>query len=128
MADRGTRTVHVWSRKWRLISPSIVRPANVEKATLRSGLEAVDGLHEGEEGDLAEIVVARSATAEAPGDVGGQAHVPLDQLVAQAPAAACGGTRGTASSSALVDGDPSVRAHADDDAFVSVNDVPSSSW
>ena len=37
LAERGTRTVHVWSRKWRLISPSIVRPANVEKATLRSG-------------------------------------------------------------------------------------------
>ena len=37
LAERGTRTVQVWSRKWRLISPSIVRPANVEKATSRCG-------------------------------------------------------------------------------------------
>ena len=51
------------------------------------GLEAVDGLDEGEEGDLAEVVVARAAPSEAPGDVGGEAHVPLDELVAQAPAA-----------------------------------------
>ena len=51
------------------------------------GLEAVDGLDEGQEGDLAEVVVARAAPAEAPGDVSGQTHVALDELVAQAPAA-----------------------------------------
>ena len=62
-------------------------PGERREGDVAVGLEAVDGLDQGQEGDLAQVVVARPAPSEAAGDVGGEAHVPLDELVAQAPVA-----------------------------------------
>ena len=65
-------------------------PGERREGDVAVGLEAVDRLHEGEERHLAQIVVARAPAAEAPGDVRRQAHVPFDQLVAQAPTPSAG--------------------------------------
>ena len=58
-------------------------PGERREGHVAVGLETVDGLDEREESDLAEVVVARPAAPEAAGDVGGEAHVPFDELVAQ---------------------------------------------
>ena len=97
------------------------------------GLEAVDRLHERQEGDLAEVVVARPAPPEAAGDMGGEAHVPLDQLVAQAPVV---GRAELTEECVLVDPVPrpvvrdrlGLRASRRLDPLVRENEVPSSWW
>ena len=47
------------------------------------GIEPIDRLDEGEEGDLAQVVGRRPAPPETAGNVCGESHVPLHELVAR---------------------------------------------
>ena len=65
----------------------MVRLANVENATPIVGVEAVDGVDDGQERDLAQVVVGHPAAGVALDEVVGRAAVLLDELVAQAAVA-----------------------------------------
>ena len=57
------------------------------------GLEALDRLEQSDQRDLAQVVGRLAAVREAAGEELGEAHVLLDELVAQRRGRRCGGTR-----------------------------------
>ena len=56
---RGGRTVHDWSRKYRLISPTMVGTANCRKSSLRPGSHRRTALIRPDERQLVEVATAR---------------------------------------------------------------------
>jgi hypothetical protein len=88
----------VLGRSWHLHDPSVIAEVPLQFAFDRAageccerhtevGIEAIDSLHQPQHRHLPQIVVGRAWFAVALGNVGGKAHVPLDQAIARRPTA-----------------------------------------
>ena len=80
---RGTRTLQVRSRKWRLISPRMVGNGEARERGAGVRVVAVDGVEQADRGDLDEVVHGLGGVPVAMGEAADERQVTLGERVAQ---------------------------------------------